>query len=41
MPSETTPRVKDVHLNDNATDDRVGVRWVLCHNPVEAERDKP
>jgi len=33
-------RVKEVRLDDSATDDGVGVRWVVCHNPVEAERDR-
>jgi len=31
-------RVKQVRLDEGA--DGVGVRWVVCHNPVEAERDK-
>ncbi len=33
-------RVKEVRLDDSATADGVGVRWIVCHNPVEAERDK-
>ena len=31
-------RVKQVRLDEGA--DGVGVRWVVCHNPVEADRDK-
>jgi len=33
-------RIKEVRLDDSATADGVGVRWIVCHNPVEAERDK-
>jgi Transposase DDE domain len=37
-------RVKEVRLDDqgqgSATADGVGVRWIVCHNPHEAERDK-
>ena len=32
-------RVKEVRLDDG-NHDGVGVRWIICHNPVEAERDK-
>ncbi len=28
-------RVKEVHLDDNT-----GKRWIVCHNPFEAERDQ-
>jgi len=31
-------RVKQVRLDEGA--DGLGVRWVVCHNPVEADRDK-
>ncbi len=33
-------RIKEVRLDEGATADGVGVRWIVCHNPVEAERDK-
>jgi hypothetical protein len=32
-------RVKEVRL-DEAAEQGSGVRWIVCHNPVEAERDK-
>ena len=36
--------MKEVRLDDlgqgSATADGVGVRWIVCHNPHEAERDK-
>ncbi len=28
------PRLKEVRLEDNT-----GKRWIVCHNPFEAERD--
>ena len=37
-------RVKEVRLDEHgqgsATADGVGVRWIVCHNPHEAERDQ-
>ena len=37
-------RVKEVRLDElgqgSATADGVGVRWIVCHNPHEADRDK-
>ncbi len=32
-------RVKEVRL-DQAAEQGTGVRWIVCHNPHEAERDK-